>query len=70
YGLGKAGWVSARFGPKDRPPVDVLCKWIDESYRAVAPVKLVKELDGQGDAPKPKTAARANNKKKKAARKR
>jgi predicted DNA-binding protein (MmcQ/YjbR family) len=62
YGLGKAGWVSARFGPKQKPPVDVLCKWIDESYRAVAPVKLVKELDGA--AP---TAARPA---KKAARRR
>jgi predicted DNA-binding protein (MmcQ/YjbR family) len=57
YGLGKAGWVSARFGAKQKPPVDVLCKWIDESYRAVAPVKLVAELDGTAaSAPKKKAA--------------
>lgn len=56
YGLGKAGWVSARFGPKAKPPVDVLRKWIDESYRAVAPVKLVKELDGAPPAAKPRSA--------------
>jgi len=67
YGLGKAGWVSARFGAKDKPPVDVLCKWIDESYRAVAPVTLLKQFDGATPSvPKSKAAAP----KKKAARKR
>jgi len=45
YGLGRAGWVSARFTPKDRPPVDILCDWVDESYRAIAPKKLIAELD-------------------------
>jgi predicted DNA-binding protein (MmcQ/YjbR family) len=37
YGLGKAGWVSARFEAKDDVPVDLLKQWIDESYAAVAP---------------------------------
>src|SRR5687767_5261833 len=37
YGLGKAGWVSAAFGPKDEIPIEILKKWIDESYRAIAP---------------------------------
>src|SRR5262249_32933782 len=41
YGLGKGGWVSAGFGPSDDPPVDMLRDWIDESYRAIAPKKLV-----------------------------
>jgi predicted DNA-binding protein (MmcQ/YjbR family) len=45
YGLGKSGWVSARFEPKERPPVDLLYEWIDESYRAIAPKTLVKQLD-------------------------
>ncbi|HEX4421747.1 MAG TPA: MmcQ/YjbR family DNA-binding protein [Kofleriaceae bacterium] len=40
YGLGKAGWVSAAFEPGEPPPVEMLCNWIDESYRAVAPAKL------------------------------
>ena len=40
YGLGKAGWVSARFGPGEPPPLDMLCAWIDESYLAIAPAKL------------------------------
>jgi predicted DNA-binding protein (MmcQ/YjbR family) len=40
YGLGKAGWVTCRFGPKDEIPVEILRDWIRESYRAVAPKKL------------------------------
>ncbi len=44
YGLARSGWVTASFGPRDRPPVVVLKQWIDESYRAVAPKKLVRQL--------------------------
>ena len=40
YGLGKAGWVSASFESGDEPPLEMLCAWIDESYDAIAPVKL------------------------------
>ena len=67
YGLGKAGWVTAQFGPREKPPMDVLKAWIDESYRAVAPKKLVASLSAAPDAPvaakrktggKKKTAAR------------
>ena len=43
YGLGKWGWVSATFADGD-VPVDVLKAWIDESYRAQAPKRLLKEL--------------------------
>jgi predicted DNA-binding protein (MmcQ/YjbR family) len=46
YGLGKSGWVSARFAPDEAPPLELLREWIDESYRAVAPKKLVAALDG------------------------
>jgi predicted DNA-binding protein (MmcQ/YjbR family) len=45
YGLGKSGWVTATFGPSDHPPVDILKAWIVESYRAVAPKRLVAGLD-------------------------
>ena len=45
YGLGRAGWVSSRFAPGDEPPVDILCDWIEESYRAIATKRLVAELD-------------------------
>jgi predicted DNA-binding protein (MmcQ/YjbR family) len=46
YGLGKSGWVTARFTAKEAPPLDLLRAWIDESYRAIAPKKLVAALDG------------------------
>ena len=44
YGLGKSGWVTARFTKISEVPMDLLKKWIDESYRAIAPKKLVKTL--------------------------
>jgi predicted DNA-binding protein (MmcQ/YjbR family) len=44
YGLGKAGWVSARFGPREKPPVGLLKAWIEESYRAIAPKRLQKQI--------------------------
>jgi predicted DNA-binding protein (MmcQ/YjbR family) len=46
YGLGKSGWVTASFTPSDAIPVAVIKDWIDESYRAQAPKKLIAELDG------------------------
>src|SRR5690348_799398 len=53
YGLGKNGWVSAKFPAGKSLPVEMLKEWIDESYRAQAPKKLLKELDG-GATPKVK----------------
>jgi predicted DNA-binding protein (MmcQ/YjbR family) len=44
YGLGRAGWVSIPFGP-EAPPASVLCDWVEESYRAVAPKALSRLLD-------------------------
>jgi predicted DNA-binding protein (MmcQ/YjbR family) len=41
YGLGKSGWVSAQFDPKAKVPLDLLCEWIDESYRAIAPKRVL-----------------------------
>jgi predicted DNA-binding protein (MmcQ/YjbR family) len=45
YGLGKSGWVTARFSARAKPPLEMLRKWIEESYRAVAPKELVRKLD-------------------------
>ena len=42
YGLGKSGWVYAKFEAGDRPPTPLLIAWVEESYRAVAPKKLVR----------------------------
>jgi predicted DNA-binding protein (MmcQ/YjbR family) len=46
HGLGKSGWVSVAFGAPDCPDLDTLKEWVEDSYRLVAPKKLVKELDG------------------------
>lgn len=46
YGLGKSGWVTATFNPTDQVPMDLLKQWIDESFRAVAPKTLLKQMDG------------------------
>lgn len=46
YGMGKHGWVMAKFGASEAPELALLKAWIDESYRAIAPKKLVAELDG------------------------
>jgi predicted DNA-binding protein (MmcQ/YjbR family) len=47
YGLGKSGWVTFTPSAEEMPPVPQLKEWIDESYRAQAPKKLVKELDAR-----------------------
>lgn len=44
YGMGKHGWVTAHLRPKEKPPLDLIRAWIDESFRAVAPKTLVKSL--------------------------
>jgi hypothetical protein len=51
YGLGKSGWVSAKFPPGKKPPIDLLKAWIDESYRAQAPKKLVASLAEKKGSP-------------------
>ena len=55
YGLWKHGWVSASFAPGEAPPLDLLFRWIEESYRAVAQKKLVAQLE-EGKAPPQKPA--------------
>jgi predicted DNA-binding protein (MmcQ/YjbR family) len=36
YGLGKSGWVTAKFAKGDAVPLSLLKSWIDESHSAVA----------------------------------
>jgi predicted DNA-binding protein (MmcQ/YjbR family) len=50
YGLGKSGWVQASPPPDEPIPVDLFKEWIDESYRAQAPKRLVKQLPGPDGA--------------------
>jgi hypothetical protein len=81
YGLGKSGWVTARFAAGEVPPFDLLRDWIDESYRAQASKKRLAALDGDPDAKsrpaaktrpaaKPRPAARTGSAKTKRASKR
>jgi predicted DNA-binding protein (MmcQ/YjbR family) len=50
YGLGKSGWVAADLSGEKELPVEMLKAWLEESYRAQAPKKLVAQLDGGGVA--------------------
>ncbi len=43
YGLGKSGWVTIPLAA-GVPPLEVLCDWVEESYRIVAPKKLSAQL--------------------------
>jgi predicted DNA-binding protein (MmcQ/YjbR family) len=45
YGLGKSGWVTFTPAADEMPSLDQMKEWIDQSYRAQAPRRLVKELD-------------------------
>lgn len=45
YGLGRARWVTVDLDDGECPPIDLLADWIEESYRAIAPAKLLTELD-------------------------
>ena len=47
YNLGKSGWVEMRFPDDDPPPLDLLLDCVEESYRAIAPKTLVRELDAR-----------------------
>ncbi|MBZ9643322.1 MmcQ/YjbR family DNA-binding protein [Streptomyces sp. PSKA30] len=46
YGLGRSGWVRIPLEPKGAPSAELLCDWVEESYRAIAPKRLTAELDG------------------------
>ena len=62
YGLGKSGWVSAKFPPARSRRSTCSKAWIDESYRAQAPKKLVLSLDDKRPLSKPKAKPRPQKK--------
>lgn len=53
YGLGKSGWVTASFEAGKTPPQGVLERWIEESYRTIAPKRLAAILDAPAGTRKP-----------------
>jgi predicted DNA-binding protein (MmcQ/YjbR family) len=63
YGLGKSGWVSAELPQGQLPPVEMFKEWIDESYRAQAPKKLVASLGAMADSAGRSPRAAAKRKK-------
>ena len=57
YGLGRHGWVSLVFDDGDDLPMGLLLDWMEESYRAVALKRLIKQLDASEPAPEPSPVA-------------
>jgi predicted DNA-binding protein (MmcQ/YjbR family) len=49
YGLGRHGWVSIPIGGVAAQDAEVLYDFVEESYRAVAPKTLVKQLEQELD---------------------
>jgi predicted DNA-binding protein (MmcQ/YjbR family) len=46
YGLGRSGWISCRFAKGEAVDLDLIKRWLAESYRAVAPKKLAALIGG------------------------
>jgi predicted DNA-binding protein (MmcQ/YjbR family) len=44
YGLGASGWVNVPLEAED-VTIDLLCDWVEESYRIVAPKRISATLD-------------------------
>jgi hypothetical protein len=53
--VGAHGWVTVAFGEPESPPLELLLRWIDESYRLLAPKTL---LAGLPSAKQEATSAR------------
>jgi predicted DNA-binding protein (MmcQ/YjbR family) len=60
YGLGKSGWVSFKFGPKDSVPLELIEEWLRESFVAIAPKKLSATLESDSAPPLKPRAAKAS----------
>jgi hypothetical protein len=48
YQAGASGWVKVNLENHPPPPLEVLERWIDESYRLLAPRALVASLPARG----------------------
>jgi len=57
YALGRSGWVTARPPAGTSLPLAMFKAWIDESYRAQAPKKLVATLASEAGLPSTKDRA-------------
>jgi hypothetical protein len=52
YKVGAHGWVTVSFDDRELPPIDLLERWIDESYRLIAARQLVAMLPSPGTLPR------------------
>ena len=66
YGLGKSGWVTSRFYAPDDIPIEMLLEWVDESFRAIAPKRVLAQLEEAENSPpaKPSIKKKAKTRKK------
>jgi predicted DNA-binding protein (MmcQ/YjbR family) len=53
YGLGKSGWIDCRFQGKDRVPLELIETWLDESFRAIAPKRVLARWEASATAESP-----------------
>ena len=51
YGLGKSGWVTARFARGRDVPLPLVSEWLTESYEAIAPKGRAKAKSKLGAKP-------------------
>jgi hypothetical protein len=65
FQAGSSGWVTIRFSPDQPPPLDILERWLDESYRLLIPKQQAALLPEQHQ----RSAGGTARKKKKAAKK-
>ena len=47
YGLGKSGWVTSRFGPRDEAPLELLREWVDNPASTAADLDAITIPDEQ-----------------------
>jgi hypothetical protein len=65
YKVGSNGWTTAMFGEGMDAPLDLLERWIDESYRVVTSSKSKSKSKSKPAAKNKKTATTTTKKKKK-----
>jgi len=58
YGLGKSGWVTARFANQKDIPMALVRAWLDESFGAIAPKKLLGTVEKATSPAKKKAPAK------------
>lgn len=58
YGLGRSGWISSSFKSGDDVPLPLLLEWLDESFRAIAPKRLLVELESTRAPAKPRKTSK------------